>query len=208
MVIKKLFFILMVIDIIALNAAIVWIYLHQPKPAPITHADSCPVACSSVINQIISTLPSSSCNCPAPSVAPTSTPSKNSVNKAVSKTRTLAYVPIPGSGQTQNNQWTDLPGTEFYLSTTDYPDMTESYLEANFRLQNGNGTAFIRLFDTTVGVEVWGSQIQTSSQTSAFVSSAKLTLRPGNHLYRLQAKSLTADTTILTSARLKIFSVN
>ncbi len=208
MVIKKLFFTLMVIDTISVNAALVWMYLHQPKPPLVTSTNSCPTACSTVMNQIISTLPSPSCNCPIVTTAPTPSTSKSSTIKAAPKTRTLAYIPIPGSGQTQNNQWTDLPGTEFYLSTTDYPDMTESYLEANFRLLNGNGTAFIRLFDTTVGVEVWGSQIQTSSQTSAFVSSAKLTLRPGNHLYRLQAKSLTADTTILTSARLKIFSVN
>jgi hypothetical protein len=120
------------------------------------------------------------------------------------KTRTTAIVPIPGSGSTEENKWTDMSGTEFIFNTNDYPDLIGAYLEINMKLFNGNGMAYIRLFDVTAGVEVWGSQVETNNQNFTVVTSEKLTLRPGNHLYRIQAKSLTADTTVYNSGRIRI----
>jgi hypothetical protein len=127
----------------------------------------------------------------------TSQPSKNTL-----------IVPIPGSGTTSENNWVNLTGTEFNLDTTDYPNLKEAYLEVNMRLFNGNGTAFVRLFDITAGIEVWGSEVKTNSQNFTAVTSDKLILRPGNHLYRIQAKSLTADTVVYNSGRIKIVTEN
>lgn len=122
--------------------------------------------------------------------------------------KTVSYIPIPGSGSVLNIQWTDIPGTEFSINTDDYPDLVDARFEANMKLLNGNGKAFLRLFDTTVGIEVWGSQIETGSQNFTFVTSGEIYIRPGNHFYKIQAKSLTADTTVLNSARIKITSEN
>jgi hypothetical protein len=76
------------------------------------------------------------------------------------------------------------------------------------RLFNGNGTAFVRLFDISAGIEVWGSEVKTNSQSFTALTSEKLILRDGNHLYRIQAKSLTADTTVYNSARIRIITEN
>jgi hypothetical protein len=133
---------------------------------------------------------------PAPSVQKTA------------KTKRVSYVPVPGSGSTLENDWTDIAGTDFYLAKVDYPGFLEAYFEATFKLINGNGIAYIRLFDATHSIAVQGSEVSTSSQTSTFVSSGKISLWEGANLYRVQAKSLTADTTVFESARLKIIAEN
>ncbi|OGL53877.1 hypothetical protein A3K55_01665 [Candidatus Shapirobacteria bacterium RBG_13_44_7] len=138
---------------------------------------------------------------PIPSLAPTKTTTKKT-------SKSISYVPISGSGSIFSLKWADINGTEFYFNPDDYPSLKEAYFEANFRLFNGNGLAFVRLFDATVGIEVWGSEVQSKSQDFSSITSNKLTLRPGNHLYRVQAKSSTSDSTVFGSGRLKIISQN
>lgn len=149
---------------------------------------------------------------PVPTNTPTPTPTfplptliPSPTSKIVKKlSKSVSYIPIPGNSSLLSYSWANLSGTEFYFNPDDYPGLKEAYFEANFRLFNGNGTAFVRLFDATVGIEVWGSEVSTTSQNFASIISAKLTLRPGNHLYRVQAKSSTADTSVFNSGRLKI----
>jgi len=146
---------------------------------------------------------------PEPSViipSPTLIPQKNIISPK--KIRTTTIIPIPGSGSTLDNKWADIAGTEFNFNPLDYSNLKEAYLEVNLKLFNGNGTAFVRLFDVTSGIEVWGSELKTNNQNFTFVTSDKLTLRPGNHLYRIQAKSLTADTTVYNSGRLRLITEN
>jgi hypothetical protein len=155
----------------------------------------------------------SNCNtCPTPEpivATETATPTPKSIVRnvvQVKKEKTVSYVPVTGTGQTLENKWTDLSGTDFYINTDDYPNIKEAYFEGSLRLFNGNGLAYARLMDVTAGVEVWGSDIQTSSQSFVTVVSGNLTLRSGKHLYRVQVKSLTADTAIFNSGRIKIIN--
>lgn len=120
------------------------------------------------------------------------------------KTRSVVYVPIPGSGFTTNNVWTDLSGTDFYFNKSDYPGLIAVAFEANLRLFNGNGTAYVQIYDVTHGVGVQGSDVSTSSQASTAVISGSVTFWAGKNLYRIQAKSLTADTAMFDGGRLKI----
>lgn len=159
-----------------------------------------------VINQ------TKNCNeCPTPEpkiVEETVIPTPTTIVKNITqdkKEKKVSYIPVTGTGQTTENKWTDLSGTDFYLNTGDYNNITEAYFEASLRLFNGNGTAFVRLFDVTAGVEVWGSEVSVSSQNFVTGVSSKMTLKSGNHLYRVQARSLTADTTIFNSGRIKIY---
>ena len=154
----------------------------------------------------------SNCNtCPTPEpkiVEETIIPEPTKIISKITTTKSekkVLYIPVTGTGQTTENKWTDLSGTDFYLNTGDYNNITESYFEASLRLFNGNGTAFVRLFDVTAGVEVWGSEVSVSSQNFVTGVSGKMTLKSGNHLYRVQAKSLTADTTIFNSGRIRIY---
>lgn len=152
-------------------------------------------------------LPSPTVIPPTPIPVITNTPSiiKKTTPKPV---KSVSYFPIPGSGSVLSTSWTDIAGTDFYFDTTDYPDLSESYFSASIRLFNGNGAAFVRLFDVTAGVEVWGSEVSTNSQSFMFITSNQLTLRSGRRLYRIQAKSLTADTTVFNSGQLRLISLN
>ncbi len=135
-----------------------------------------------------------------PVVAPTSVITK--------KIKTVTYFPISGSGSTLSTNWVDVSGTDFYLSKSDYPGLVGIYFEANMKLANGNGEAYLRIYDVTHGIAVSGSEISTSNQISTFVTSGNLNFWSGYNNYRVQAKSLTADTTVFESGRLKIISEN
>jgi hypothetical protein len=193
--------------LIAVN--LTWLnYQVLQKPIPTSIPDkqtSCPNDCQTLINQAISNIPTPS---PLPVIPTIATNSPNRKTPTTAKTRTFLYIPIPGNGETLSNSWVNINGTSFYFNTPDYPSLKEAYFEANLKLLNGNGVAYLRLFDMTAGVEVWGSEINTSTQQFSFVSSGKLTLRSGNHQYQIQLKSLTADTAIFNSARLKLVNEN
>lgn len=165
----------------------------------------CPAACMSLINDLEEEKVSEVI-LPSPTVKPVDM--GLSVVPVAEKTRLVSYVPVPGSGETESTDWTDLVGTDFYLSKDDYPGLVSVYFEANMRLENGNGEAFVRLYDTTNSRGVDGSELSTQSQSSVFVSNGPISVWSGNNQYRIQAKSLTADTTHFESGRLKIITEN
>jgi hypothetical protein len=129
-------------------------------------------------------------------------------SKSKTKIRTVQYVTIPGSGSTSANVWTNLAGTEFYFDTADYPGLIEIYFEANMRLVNGNGRAYVQLYDATHGIGVQGSDVNTTSQTDTVITSGRVSFWAGKNLIRVQAKSLTADTAVYNSGRLRIVTEN
>lgn len=145
---------------------------------------------------------------PSSTPTPNPTPTKATTSAPKEKVKGVSYVPIPGSGSTLQTSWMALAGTDFYLSKSDFPGLTEVYFEANVKLVNGNGAAYVRIFDVTHGIAVVGSEVQTSSQTSVFLSSGKISLWEGFNHYQVQAKSLTADTAVYESGRLKMVSEN
>jgi len=163
--------------------------------------NDCPTGCNQVISEKINNLPTMT-------ITPTLTPTPTLKTAVMKKNKSTQYIPIPGNGSTLENKWVDLTGTEFYISTDDYPNLIGAYFEANMKLVNGNGLAYLRLFDITAGVEVWGSEISANNQKFSSISSGKLTIRNGTHLYRVQAKSLTADTTVFNSGRIKMILEN
>lgn len=186
-----LFFGIVIINLLALNILFFYLWKNPPTIQKETTIET----------KYIYPTEKPTSSLPSPTTAPIKV-------LPVSKNKSTTVIPIPGSGSTGENSWANISGTEFNLNTADYPGLKEAYLEVNMRLFNGNGTAFVRLFDVTAGVEVWGSEVKTGSQTFTAVTSDKLTLRSGNHLYRIQAKSLTADTTVYNSGSIKIITEN
>lgn len=141
--------------------------------------------------------------------SPTSTPEKSTISIPTNtKIKDVSYLPIPGTGSTLNTYWTEVGGTDFYISKSDYQGLTGVYFEANMKLVNGNGKAYLRIYDVTNGRGVDGSEISTNSQTSVFVGSGAINLWEGNNHYIVQAKSLTSDTTVFESGRLKMITEN
>ena len=82
-------------------------------------------------------------------------PTQKTVSKT--KTRKEELLTIPSSGSTTANDWTDISGAYFYFDTRDWPGIQEVYFEANIKLFNGNGLAYVRLFDATNLIVVTGS---------------------------------------------------
>ncbi|HWS48640.1 MAG TPA: hypothetical protein VN174_01140 [Candidatus Methanoperedens sp.] len=206
-IVKIALIVFLFLNVLAID---IFLYLFWNKEnfMSMVQGDSCPAKCEEMIkNELTNITPAMVTLVPTKVISPSST-AKIVQRNSIQKTRSTQYIPIPGTGSTLDNVWTDLPGTEFYISTDDYSGLVGSYFEANMKLLNGNGLAYLRLFDVTAGIEVWGSEVSTNSQSFTSVSSGKLTLRSGNHLYRVQAKSLTADTTVFNSGRIKVILEN
>ena len=158
---------------------------------------------------------------PFPLPLPTLTPATNLVTptpKVIYVTPTpqtisqITYIPLTG-GSTQNTDWTNIPSSSFSLNTSDYAGGTSSaygtkayaICDANLRVDNANGETFARLFDTTHGIAVNGSEINISNtSTSTDVISGSLSFWAGNNTYVVQVKSLTSSTAYVDSGRIKI----
>ena len=194
--IKVVAIVILILNLVAVDVVIYLLWNRKNTVSTVNY--------DQIISEKIAGLPTPACNCQLP----TATPTKIAPKEATILVKSTQYIPIPGSGSTLENKWVDLTGTEFYISTNDYPNLLGAYFEANMKLINGNGLAYLRLFDITAGVEVWGSEISTNSQNFTSVSSGKMTIRNGTHLYRVQAKSLTADTTVFNSGRIKFILEN
>jgi hypothetical protein len=199
---KRVGWVVLIVDLILINVvAGWWLWGKEKTKEKVTVPNnSCLAECTALIDKKMTAIPTPSCSCPV--VSPIV------VRSNQAKIRSMVYVPVNGSGNVLDTKWTDISGTEFYFNPDDYLGLKEAYFEANMKLLNGNGTAFVRLFDSTAGIEVWGSEIKSSSQTFGSVVSGKLTLRGGNHLYKVQAKSLTADTTVFNGGRIKLVVEN
>ena len=229
---NKILKILLVLDLVVVNSGLVYLVWLKIAPerrsSPLNFAqargfavrgemkgdtvvkteyvDKCGVDCQKYIDDKVSQLIS----LPVKQLSPTVTPVKGTAKAAPTKTktRTVSYVTVPGSGSTKVNSWTDLTGTDFYFNKADYPGLVEVYFEVNMSLFNGNGMAYVQLFDVTHGVGVQGSDVQTASQTNSLVTSGQVTFWAGKNLIRVQARSLTADTAVYTSGRLRIVAEN
>jgi hypothetical protein len=194
--IKIVLMVVLVLNLIAMDMAIYLLWNRKNAVNTVNY--------DQLISEKINNLPTPTCNCQSPTLIPTKVPTK----EPTVLIKSTQYIPIPGSGSTLENKWVDLTGTEFYISTNDYPNLLGAYFEANMKLINGNGLAYLRLFDITAGIEVWGSEVSTNSQSFTSISSGKMMIRNGTHLYRVQAKSLTADTTVFNSGRIKFILEN
>ncbi len=220
---KNILKVLLVLDLIVINAG-VWYLLTKPQvintgsqdsslfQSPATQTiDVCGTDCQSQIDlkleaydARIGKLEESQGITPAPTAKPGFQP----IPASKAKIRTVQYVTIPGTGSTTANLWQDIPGTDFYFDPGDYPGLIEIYFEASMKLFNGNGMAYVRLFDVTHGIGVQGSEVSTNSQIEAISVSGKISFWAGRNLIRVQAKSLTADTTVYNYGRLKVVTEN
>jgi hypothetical protein len=64
------------------------------------------------------------------------------------------------------------------------------------------------LLDVTHGIGVQGSDVSTASQAETVAISGKVSFWAGKNLIRVQAMSLTADTAVYNSGRLRIVTEN
>lgn len=160
-------------------------------------ASSCNEDCQNYINDRVIRALAENATITDSQTTPTTAQTKTKITR-------INYVPISGNGSTLQTSWSDLSGTDFYFDKSEFVGFVDAVLEANVKLLNGNGEAFVRIYDVTHGVAVSGSEVKTASQTSVLLTSGKLQFYSGRNLYRIQARSLTADTTVFESGRLKV----
>lgn len=129
---------------------------------------------------------------------------KTVTDTTVNKSKHVSYVTISGGFGQVAYDWMDVSGSEFYFDKSDYEGLVSVRFESNMKLLNGNGMAYVRLFDVTHGLAVTGSQVETGNQDNTVVTSTALNFMDGKNLIRVQIKSLTADTTVFNSGRLVV----
>lgn len=168
------------------------------QPLNMQNTDQCGSACQAYIRSVLtqgSAVPS-----PTASSVPTSKP----VAVATTKTTQITYIPLSG-GSTQSTGWADVAGTQFTLNIGDYGTNPYAIWDANLRVDNANGTTYARLYDTTHGISVNGSEISVSNtSTSTDVTSSALQFWNGNNTYVVQIKSLNNQAAFIDSGRIKI----
>ncbi len=212
---KKILLVIALIDLLIINVLLGYFSYQYFFKTNFSNTSSetvaggepvCPSSCIDLIDEVkLDLIGEDIVVSPTRAAAVTTAPVSSSVKP---KVKTTSYIPVPGSGSTLSNNWVDLEGTDFYLSTSDYPGLVGVYIEANIKLQNGNGEAYVRLYDVTNSRGVDNSTLSTTSGTSVFVSNGPISLWAGYNHYKVQAKSLTADTAHFESGRLKIITEN
>lgn len=206
-------------NLVLVDVGVGWLIRNQAKQAKqATQAsqateivrDECGEKCKEYIDQAIQARQAKQA-AEVEEPSPTPTPVVKTVYQAAApakKTTQVTYITVPGSGSTTSNDWVELSGTDFYFNPADYSGLVEVYFEANIKLFNGNGRAYVRLFDVTHGIGVQGAGVDTNSQSNVVLTSGKVSFWSGKNLIRVQVKSLTADTAVFSSGRLRIVTEN
>ncbi|MBI4059358.1 hypothetical protein HY404_03920 [Candidatus Microgenomates bacterium] len=118
------------------------------------------------------------------------------------------YVTISGAGSSIKLDWEDLSITDFYLNTREYGSVKDTRWYATIKLKDGNGRAWVRLFNVTRNEPVESSVMSTNSQTFTTLESDLLKLRSDGkaNLYRVQLKTESGYEVTFDSGKVKIIS--
>ncbi len=164
-------------------------------PISVEAPSACPAACTPVMAGLIT---AKLTDHPAAAVTPSVAPVQADTSPKE------YYVPL-GSGTTKNDQWEAIPGAEATIDTSLYPKIKQVTFESYLRIPVGIGWMHVKLFNATDGHDVWGSQLQTESNTSSH-QSAVITLDPGNKRYIVMAQSTIRAEAYIDNARIKIIT--
>ncbi|MBL7036293.1 hypothetical protein ISR94_00395 [Candidatus Microgenomates bacterium] len=166
-----------------------------------SNIDSCGEECKKQIQQAVSSslatisADTSQVVATAPTVSP----------PTAEKTQ-YAYIPLSGPVTTTSTEWTDMPGTDFYLNlNVDYGKDSYVTWAPSLKVAHGNGVVAARIYDVTNKISVNGSEVSVSNESDLTqVESGSLSFWAGNNLYRVQLKSLNTFEVTFGSGRIKI----
>lgn len=115
------------------------------------------------------------------------------------------YIPL-GSGQTQSEQYEDVPGLSAYIDSTSYSKIKKVTFEASMRITNAHGRVYAQLFNDTDKHPVWFSEISMEGDKSQLLISAPIILDKGNKLYKVQMKTTLKEVSYIDQARVHILT--
>jgi hypothetical protein len=117
----------------------------------------------------------------------------------------IAYIPIGyGGSGASSSDFVSVSGQEVIIDPSSYPGYKQMVLEANFRVFQGNGTGYVRLFNKTDGTSITSSQISTTSQDYSTQASSGFSLPSGSKTYDVQVKSTTGYSVDLQLAHIRV----
>lgn len=141
---------------------------------------------------------------PTQLASPTVAPSPSIGSVQVVNSPKEYYIPL-GNGMTKNDQWETVAGMEATIDTSLYPKIKQVVFESYLRIPVGIGWMHVKLFNATDGHDVWGSEVQSESNT--FVrESAVIPLDSGNKRYIVMAQSTIRAEAYIDNARIKIIT--
>lgn len=115
------------------------------------------------------------------------------------------YIPMGADGGPWTDQsWHTLTEYQVSVNPGDYSGYSGMQLEANFRLSEPGGTASVRVYNVTDGVEVSNSQVDTTSTNYSLHASGSFKLNSGTKTYSIQVQSTLGKDLFVQSARLKV----
>lgn len=162
--------------------------------------ESCDEECKKIIKEEVAKAVST---IPVQSAVPKITFSPQPTTKFLNQT---AYISLDGPYTTTSTSWVDVPGVEVTFDLkNEYGSSAKTSWESSLKVAHGNGQAFARLFDSTNGIAVLGSEISTvDNRDFKNVSSGNLNLWSGRNTYKVQVKSLNSFEVTYTSGKMKI----
>jgi hypothetical protein len=141
---------------------------------------------------------------------PTATPQKvtnitTTTIKTTSSPRT-SYIPMGSTTTTTATDWVDVPDSATYIDLkNDFGANAYVTFEANLKVANANGQAYVRLYDATNNISVNDSELSTvNNDNFQQVVSSKLNLWNGKNLYKVQIKSLNGLEITYSGGKIKI----
>ncbi len=212
---KKVILVLIIVNLVGLNGLAIYLVRQQmttnanrmpTNDKVVEYVDQCGDSCKNYIDQAMQAKQAKQ----ALQASPTPTPATKIIYQTTPRTkvRSTTYVTLAGSGSTTATDWTDVGGSDFYFNPADYPGLVSVYFEANMKLMTGSGRAYVRLYDSTHGVGVQGSEASTQMGTDTVVESGQVSFWAGKNLIRVQVKSLTTESAVYNSGRLRIVTEN
>lgn len=141
----------------------------------------------------------------AKALAKLPTPSPGSAASQSYILNPTSYISLDGSYATTSTTWVDVPGTEVTFDISAYGVSPTITWQASLKVAHGNGQAFARIYDSTHGIAVNGSEISTTNNVDyKNVSSGNLSFWSGNNTYKVQVKSLNSFEVSYTGGKIKI----
>lgn len=156
----KLIFVLIIINLIAIDAWFILKIFESGTNVLGTTTSSCPKACISYINQ----------------------------NSGIGSSAKEYFIPL-GTGTNQTDDWQDVDGAQSYIDTAAYGKIKSVTFEATLELPAGAQTSYVRLYNATDKHPVWFSEMNMDGSGPRLLISSPITLDPGQKLYKVQMKS-------------------
>lgn len=134
------------------------------------------------------------------------TPQPNSISLPLTSTGNEFFIPL-GTGTSTATTWTNVPGVQAYIDSTQYSNVKTVTFEASVVLPATPQIVSVQLYDVTNNHPVWFSQVtMQSSNTSQLLISSPITLSSGNNLYQVQMQTQLQAPANLVQSRVHIIT--